>query len=42
MAINLYKLFNIGDRDEQQDSADIFQKEKGTLLVLADGMGGHR
>ena len=41
MKSTLYKIFDIGDRDEQQDSADIFQKETATLLVLADGMGGH-
>lgn len=36
--------FHIGGREEQQDAADIVESPDGCgyLLVLADGMGGHR
>lgn len=35
-------LLNIGGRDEQQDSCEYFNNRHSTLLVLGDGMGGHR
>jgi len=35
-------LLNIGGRDEQQDSCEYFNNRYSTLLVLGDGMGGHR
>ena len=35
-------LLDIGNRDQQQDSCDIFQNSHSILLVLCDGMGGHR
>ena len=34
-------LSDIGGRDEQQDRAAVFESERGRLLVLADGAGGH-
>ena len=36
----LYKK-DIGGREEQQDSVNIVQNKKETLIALADGMGGH-
>lgn len=33
---------NTGAREEQQDSCDIFKNKYATLLVLGDGMGGHK
>jgi serine/threonine protein phosphatase PrpC len=35
-------LLNIGAREEQQDSCNIFKNEYSTFLVLGDGMGGHK
>jgi len=35
-------LLNIGAREEQQDSCNIFKNEYTTFLVLGDGMGGHK
>lgn len=35
-------VLNIGGRDEQQDSCEYFNNRYSTLLVLGDGMGGHR
>ena len=34
-------LTDIGGREEQQDRAAVFEGERGRLLVLADGAGGH-
>ncbi len=40
-----YLLTNVGDRDNNEDSADIISAELGgksvTICVLADGLGGH-
>lgn len=32
---------NIGAREYQEDSVDIIERDKDTLFVLGDGMGGH-
>ena len=37
----IYKI-DIGGRDEQQDSCEVFYKSYSTFLVLGDGMGGHK
>lgn len=34
-------LQNKGDKNEQQDSCDVFEKDGKILMVLADGLGGH-
>ncbi len=36
------KAAHIGGREEQQDRAEVLVSEDRCLLVLADGMGGHR
>jgi len=35
-------LKDIGGRQEQQDSVEIFEVEEKIFIVLADGMGGHK
>lgn len=40
--MNIEKSINIGKRNEQQDSLDFFQDSVKSLLVVADGMGGHK
>lgn len=36
------KKLDIGDREEQQDNCDVFVKDHQVLMVLGDGMGGHK
>lgn len=36
------KAISIGGREEQQDSVEIFASAQSTLLIVADGMGGHQ
>jgi serine/threonine protein phosphatase PrpC len=42
MSIKTSYLLNIGAREQQQDSCNIFKNDYSTFLVIGDGMGGHK